>query len=727
MRLVLPVIGKCRTGNKVASIRGPWRWPGQALADMQGHLFPWLAVFLGVGIGVWFALPWEPQVPFYLAAATLALAAGAAALRGPEGWRPLAAAGFALAVGIMAAGWRAHDIRAPMLEFRYYGPIEGRLVEVDRSQSDALRLTLDQVVLSDVSPARTPVRVRISLQGGALPVTPPIPGQRLMLTGHLAAPEGAVEPGGFNFRRMAYFDQLGGVGYTRNPVLMLAPPADGERWIDRLRTYLSQGIMTAVPGDAGAFSSGVLTGDQSGLSQDAVRALRDSSLAHLLAISGMNMVFIVGFVFLLLRWGIALVPPLALRIPAKKLSAGLSLGLAYFYLLLSGANVATERAFIMIAVALMAVMLDRRAITLRTAAISAILILVTKPESLVEAGFQMSFAATLALIAGFGALDREVMRQRMPRWAIHVFTLVLSSVIGGFATAPFAAAHFNRFSDYGLLANILTVPVMGAVVMPAGVVAALLAPFGLAALPLWVMEQGARWILFVAHWVSGLEGAATAIPAPGGRPLPLITLGGLVLILWRGRLRLAGLAPIVVAVILWAGADRPALLIASDGSIVGLDGPEGRALSVSRGGGFMARTWLEDDGDLTEQIAAAARPGFDGPVAARSFVLGDVRGVALRGKAGLAQLDQACAKVDLVIVNMVAETPPEGCLLLDLRVLRQTGSVAIRRVGTELRIVAAKEHGRLWTGAPTPAGLVPAELVGKASQLKVLATGAAGP
>jgi competence protein ComEC len=696
----------------VAGIRGLWHWPGQALADMQGHLFPWLAVFLGAGIAIWFALPWEPDVPFYLAAAVLGTVAGAAALRGPEGWRPLAAAACALALGMIAAGWRAHDIRSPMLEFRYYGPIEGRLVEVDRSQSDALRLTLDQVVLSDVSPDRTPVRVRISLQGGAVPVTPPVPGQRLMMTGHLAAPEGAVEPGGFNFRRMAYFDQLGGVGYTRNPVLLLAPPADGAQWIDRLRTHLSQGIMTAVPGDAGAFSSGVLTGDQSGLSQDAVRDLRDSSLAHLLAISGMNMVFIVGFVFLLLRWGIALVPPLALRIPAKKVAAALSLGLAYFYLMLSGANVATERAFIMIAVALVAIMLDRRAITLRTAAISAILILLTKPESLVEAGFQMSFAATLALIAGFGALDREVMRQRMPRWAIHVFTLVLSSVIGGFATAPFAAAHFNRFSDYGLLANILTVPVMGAVVMPAGVMAALLAPFGLAGIPLWVMEQGARWILFVADWVSSLEGSVTAIPAPGPLALPLITMGGLILILWRGRSRQLGVLPILLALGLWIAADRPALLIASDGSIVGLDGPDGRALSVSRGGGFLARTWLEDDGDLTDQVAAAARPGFDGPVAARSFALGDVRGVALRGKAGLAQLDEACATADIVILNMLAEARPAGCLLLDLKVLRQTGSVAVVPEADGYRLVAAKAVGRLWTGPALASGVLPGRISG---------------
>ncbi len=691
----------------MTSIGRAWRWPGQALADMQGHLFPWLAVFLGTGIAVWFALPWEPGVPFYLLSGFVAFIAGFGALRSPEALRPFAAAGFAFAVGLLAAGWRAHAVEAPMLGFRYYGAIEGRLIEVDRSQSDALRLTLDQVVLQDVSPARTPVRVRISLQGGKVPVTPPVPGQHLILTGHLSAPEGAVEPGGFNFRRMAYFDQLGAVGYTRNPVLLLAPPEDGAQWIDRLRTYVSNAMMTAVPGDAGAFSSGVLTGDQSGLSQDAVRALRDSSLAHLLAISGMNMVFIVGFVFFLLRSAIALCPPVVLRLPAKKAAAALSLGMAYFYLLLSGANVATERAFIMIAVALVAVMIDRRAITLRTAAISAILILLTKPESLVEAGFQMSFAATLALIAGFGALDRQVMRERIPRWAIHVFTLVLSSVIGGIATAPFAAAHFNRFADYGLLANLLTVPVMGAMVMPAGVIAALLAPFGLAALPLWVMELGSRWILFVAHWIAGLQGSVTAIPAPDSWALPLITFGGLVLILWRGRVRLIGLAPIVVALGLWVAAERPLLLVASDGSIVGLDGPEGRALSVSRGGGFLARTWLEDDGDLADQVTAAARPGFGGPVAQRSFEVAGMQGIALRGKGGLAALVAACNTADIVILNAVAEMRPEGCLLLDQGVLRQSGSIALVPVGTELRIIAARRTGRIWSGPAIATGILP--------------------
>ncbi|OYW52407.1 MAG: competence protein, partial [Rhodobacterales bacterium 12-65-15] len=593
---------------------------------------------------------------------------GGLGFRGPELSRPLALALAAFAAGWLAAGVRAHLVEAPVLEFRYYGPVEGRIVGIDRSQSDALRLTLDQVVLGRVTPDRTPERVRVSLQTEQ-PWLDPVPGQVVILTASLAAPDGPVEPGGFDFRRMAYFDRLGAVGYTQTPVLLLEEPAEGALPIDRLRRHLTAGMLDHMDGQAGAFAAGAMTGDRSAITEETVQALRDSSLAHLLAISGMNMAFLIGFVFALTRYGLALVPYVALRLNTKKAAAVVSLGVALFYLLLSGANVATERAFIMIAVFLGAVLLDRRALTLRSVAVAGVLLMLTKPEALLEPGFQMSFAATIALIVGFEALEGSIYRQRMSRWMLPVFTLVLSSVIGGFATAPYAAAHFNRFTDYGLLANLLTVPVMGAVIMPAGAVAALLAPVGLEGLPLWVMEQGARWILFVAHWIAGLDGAVTAIPAPGPWVMPLLTLGAIWVILWRGWVRSLGLAPVVLALALWTGAERPVLLVSGDGKLLGLLGAEGRALSAEKGGGFAAENWLENDGDLAMQADAAARDGFTGPKGERWFDLGGIRAVSLTGKDGLATLGPACATGALVIVAEEIDAAPEGCRLIDGRML----------------------------------------------------------
>ncbi len=669
--------------------------PLEALQTARAGLFPWIAVLIGCGIGLWFTLSHEPGAGSY-ALATLLLAGGLALAAKSDLARPLALAAAALAAGWIAAGIRAHSLDAPMLTFRYYGPVEGRIVEIDRSQSDALRLTLDQVVLQEVSPDRTPARVRVSLQGEQAWLQP-TPGQVVILTANLAAPDGPVEPGAFDFRRMAFFDQLGAVGYTRTPVLLLEEPTDGALPIDRLRTWLTQGMLQHMDGQAGAFAAGAMTGDRSAITEETVQALRDSSLAHLLAISGMNMAFLVGFVFALFRYGLALIPWIALRVNTKKVAAVVSLGVALFYLLLSGANVATERAFIMISVMLGAVLLDRRALTLRSVAVAAMILMLIKPESLLEPGFQMSFAATIALIVGFAALDGSIYREKVPRWLMPVFTLVLSSLIGGLSTAPYAAAHFNRFTDYGLLANLLTVPVMGAVIMPAGAVAALLAPLGLAWIPLWFMEQGARWILFVAHWISGWEGSVTAIPAPGPWVLPLFTLGAIWLILWRGRVQVVGLVPVLAAFVFWAQTERPLLLVSGDGRLLGLAGAAGRTLSASKGGGFAAENWLQNDGDLALQEEAAMRPGFEGAKGERWFQLGDLRAVALSGKGAAAKLDEVCGRADLVILAAEADTRPDECPLLDQAVLAQTGPLAVWSERDGMRFEKTKGAHRLWS------------------------------
>jgi competence protein ComEC len=696
----------------VAVIRA-FLWPLEGLQAARGQLFPWVAVLIGCGVWLWFEWPQEPgRGGYLLAGLVLALGAGLG-LKGPELARPLAIAAAALALGWLAAGARAHHVAGPMLEFRYYGPVEGRVVRIDRSQSDAPRITLDRVVLSDMAPARTPRRVRVTLHGDQ-PWHQPEPGQVVMTTAHLSAPDGPVEPGGFDFRRMAYFERLGAVGYTRVPLLLLEEAEGTALPVDRMRRYLSGAIRAQIDGQPGAFAAATMTGDRSAIDEATATALRDTSLAHILAISGMHMVFLTGFVFALVRYGLALVPFVALRIDTRKVAAVVGLAVALFYMLLSGSAVSTQRAFIMISVFLGAVLLDRRALTLRSVTIAAIVILTFWPESLLSPGFQMSFAATIALIVSFNGVSQRIYRQQVPRWAMPVFTLFLSCLVGGFSTAPYAAAHFNRFADYGLLANMLTVPVFGSVMMPAGAVAALLGPLGLAWLPLWVMEQGARWVLFVAHWVAGLEGAVSAVPAPGPWPLPLFTLGAIWLILWRGRVRWAGLAPVALSAVLWAGAERPALLISSDGRLLGLMGPEGRALSAARGGGFAAETWLENDGDLVAQDVAAARSGFTGMKGERWFQIGGLTGVALSGKGAADKLEAVCSTGALVILAERARDVPEGCRLIDQRVLEATGALAIRAEGDALVFTATRDRARLWSPpmrAVTLPDLIPAPVV----------------
>ena len=673
-----------------------------ALAQ-RGSLIGWLPVCLAIGIAGYFMLRFEPQAHHWIMVGAGVLGCVALSCVSGAAFRPLPIGVALILCGVLLAKWQADTVSAPSLTFRYYGPIEGRVVNIDRSASDAPRLTLDRVRLDRMSPARTPDRVRISVHGENYRPTFR-PGDILMTTGHLSPPAGPAEPGGFDFQRHAYFDGLGAVGYTRNPVLVAqaASPGDWRHWIFAQKMWISRAVQTAMPGETGAFAAAIMTGDRSGMGQDTLRALRASNLAHLLAISGLHMGLLTGFVFATIRYGLALIPSIALRWPTKKIAAACAIVVGAFYLALSGGNVATERAFIMVTVMFVAILLDRRALTLRAVAMAAILVLVLHPEALLGPGFQMSFAATTALVVVFGRM-RHVDLSRLPKWTKPIISVVISSFVAGLATAPIAAAHFNQIAHYGLIANLLSVPLMGALVMPAAVLAVCLAPLGLWSVGLWIMELGLTWILGVAHVVSSQDGALSHVPSPDMRLLGALSLGLLWLILWEGRTRWAGVGVVALAFGVWTQAPRPALLIADSGSLMGLMTDEGRALSKPKGAGFVAGIWLENDGGPVPQSVAANRPGLDIDGRVARARLGDWVVLQVSGKTALNDLD-GCGGADILVSNQVVEDL-RPCLVLDIRTLRQNGSVALSLAPNgALRLTSARDvtGTRPWNAGGAP-------------------------
>lgn len=689
----------------------------------RGYMMPWCAVALGCGVGIYFSLAVEPGVLVYaIACAVMALGAAMTLCR-KEVLGPLGMVMALVAFGVCVAGSRAHYVAGPVIDFRYYGAIEGRIVAMDRSSSDALRLTLEDVQLDDVR--NTPHRVRISLIGG-VDYIDYLPGAIIITTGHLSPPSGAAEPAGFDFQRHAWFQSLGGVGYTRAPVLLLEAPADGAAPLFSLRMRMSAAIQAQIAGQPGAFAAAVLTGDRSGLGQDATQDMRDANIAHLLAISGLHMGLLTGFVYAALRFGLALIPPLALRYPIRKWAAVAALATGAFYLAMSGGNVATERAFIQVAVMFTAVLLDRRAITLRSVAIAAIIVLLHRPETLMSPGFQMSFAATTALVAAFTGLQGAKWMRKWPKWVKGLWALVASSVIAGGATAPFAAAHFNRLAVYGLPANLLTVPAMGSVVIPFAVLALILTPFGLSWAAFWVMDIALQWILGVADYVANMPGSVRMVPSPPTIVLTTIATSGIAMCLWFGRGRWVMLVPMASAFVLWTMSERPGLLISNTGGLVGQVQDATRSLSRERGDGFAARIWLENDGDATTQAIAATRTGWRDVDAGHVTQIGDYTLWHGAGRAASRVVEPACAAFDIVVTNLAPEDPsaalqqaetstraaltsqPTGaartntaapCILLTPRVLSQTGAISVTVQDGQLTLNTAQQHQgqRLWS------------------------------
>lgn len=653
---------------------------------------PLVALAFGTGVGGYFAAPAEPS------ATALAGLAGISALALMFGWLRRADFGGigvflgALILGVLVASLRTHTVAAPVLGFRYYGPIEGRVVKVDLSASSRPRVILDQVRLGSLDPARTPTRVRVSFQPDSLHFTL-MPGQRLGLTGHLSPPQGPTEPGGFDFQRHAWFLGIGAFGYSRAPPVQIAAPDTGY-WLARLRHKLGAGLAARMPETTAGVAVALSTGDRSGLDPEVLDNLRAANLAHLLAISGLHMGLLSGFVFASARLALSLHGRSAQRWPTKKLAVIIALLAATAYLLISGLSVATQRAFIMVTVAMVAILADRRAVTLRAVAMAALIILLIRPEALVGPGFQMSFAATIGLVIAFRSIRDAPVKPLRGRFVKGVAAVVISSFVAGMATAPFSAAHFNMVGQYGLLANVLSVPLMGILVMPLLVVAALLAPFGLEALPLWGVHMGLTWILGVADFVAGLDGSRRLFKAPDPWVIPLFAGGVIWCIAWQGRARLGGLVAALAALLLWVQTERPLMLIAEDGGLMGVWTPEGRALSRPRGAGFVAQSWLARDGQGLDQETAAALPQTWEQVD-----LFERTWVTLRGRNRAARLAAACEETRSIVITHQEDAPEGHCTTLSPRFLRATGSLAVMADG-QIRTARAYQGARPWVPRP---------------------------
>lgn len=661
---------------------------GAALQRQRGHLLPFAPVFLALGIGGFFALKWEPGWDTFVGIGTGGLICVWLAHMLRHGVGPVFAGLACVALGFCMAGWRAHWVTTPVLDYRYYGAVEGRVVGVDRSASDKLRLTLDQVRLPRKRPDETPSRVRIALHGqDGVPV--PAPGAIVVAAAHLGPSPGPAEPRGFQFQRHTWFQSIGAVGYTRTPVLVFAPPEPGFGLaVFRLRMAMSRALQRAMPGETGAVAAAIVVGDRSAMPLDVVDALRQSNLAHLLAISGLHMGLLTGFVFGLCRVTLALIPAFSLRYSTKKWAAGTALVAAVIYLALSGGAVATERAFVMVAVALGAVIFDRRALTLRSVALAALVVLSLRPEAVLSPGFQMSFAATTALVVVFRQLSERAWMG--PKWARPGMSVFVSSFVAGGVTAPLAAAHFNIVSHYGFVANVVSVPLMGSVIMPAAVMAGVLSPIGLESVPLWVMDHGLAWIIGVARHVSDWPGAVGRVPTPPGMVLPMLALGALAMVLWHGRARWVGAPMCLAALIMWTQSHRPPVLIAGTGGLVGVLTDQGRAISSAKGDGFTARVWLENDGDASDQ-----KESFD-----RLQQPPQINGVmirALRGKAGA----KATCPVGGILVASTQPEAPGDCTVFGPKELQTMGAVALYPHETGYIVETARDQtgARLWNSA----------------------------
>lgn len=576
-----------------------------AFAAERGQLFLWVPVAVGLGIVIYFTLPTEPALGLALGLA--ALLSGAAltarrALRGEAGWLLLAFLAF-VSIGFAAATVKTARVAAPVLTKRV-GPLTLTAVvdEVEYLSTRQVRLVLKIETMERLAPELWPARIRISVRTGGDVVAA---GDRITTLVSLWPPPAPSIPGDFDFGRQLYFKRIGALGVAIAPLRRLEAVdrqsgsfrAHISHRVEMVRLAVSARIRAGIPGTEGLVADALVTGYRGALPKAVDHAMRNSGLAHLLAISGMHMSMVTGIVFFAIRTLFSLIEPIALRYPIKKwAAAGAALG-AFGYLGLSGANIPAERAFIMAGLALFAIVIDRQPLSLRLVALAAFLLLLLEPESILGVSFQMSFAAVIALISAYGAARhwrsaRPRQSSGFGRISAYVGGLLASSIIAEVAVAVPGLYHFNQMPIFALAANMIAIPVAGAWIMPCLSAAVILMPLGLEALPLYLAGQGIAVVIATATRFAAFTSTIMVVPSFSVVAYGIIMFGGLWLALWRTRLRLFGLLFVVLGGVLVLTARQPDIMVEGDGDLIGLRAPDGHLwLSPGRASGFSRDRW----------------------------------------------------------------------------------------------------------------------------------------
>lgn len=667
-------------GARMRAVEAIRRWLDGASRDLaDGAAPPLLAVVFAVGIALYFRVPREPWLPALLVAAIAV--ATIAVLRRRAGARALGTVTAAvLLAGAATAAISTARVAAPRLDRERTVGVVGRVIDLDGTAKGGTRLgvAVARMEATGLAAADTPTTISatVSARGGA-----PAIGDAIAFKARLKPPEGPVLPGGYDFARRAWFDGRGASGYVlgRTHPADLGPLPLAARLlapIGDLRHTVAERVRASLPGGTGAIGAALMVGEQRAIPESVAEPLRASGLTHIVSISGLHMSLVAGGVMAVLRLLFVAMPGVSLHHAAKKWAAVAAFAAATFYLLMSGMQVAALRSHLMVSIALLAVLVDRPAITMHTVAVAAAAILIVDPASALEPSFQMSFLAVIALVASWDLWRLRVEARPPPRddtgplaqtamsaWH-HIEGLAFSSLIAGLATAPVIAAVFYRGAPYSIIANMIVLPVVGTVVMPAAVVAALAMPFGLDAWPLAAMGLGIDVMVAVGRWASALPGGSGLVGAPHPAMMPLGVASVLWLSLWRSRIRLLGIVPGVVAMALLAVGPRPDVLVGRHGSPVAVRGDDGRLhLLMDKNDRFDAAIWLAADaddrlpGDPT--LASGWRCDRFGCVFRRGAAGGaDTGGLVVAVVRDPRGFGEDCDRADVVISRLAA---PPGC------------------------------------------------------------------
>ncbi|AQS85703.1 MAG: ComEC/Rec2 family competence protein [Acetobacter aceti] len=699
----------------------------QTLLLTERHRLPlWLPVFMALGVLAYFQPLTEPVVWWAL---------GGGFLSAPLlifGWHRLGGrvsgcAILCVSLGFLAA-WSESHRAPPMPELpRRAVILTGHVQAVDmlparnEGTPGGRRVTLSGVRFETwldegMSPLKRTLRLRLrdddSLLFG--------PGNELRIRALLEAPPFPVMPGARDLQREAWFGKEAGTGRA----LGVAARIDGSGQVsaattlERVREKIAARIAVVLPGSDGAIASTLLVGLSGAIAAKDREAFSVSGLSHLLAVAGLHLGIVMGLVVTAVRYGLAFIEWTALRWPCKEIAVVCGLFGGVIYVVMTGMHLPAMRSLIMACLVVLALVTGRNAASMRGLAVAAAVLLLTGPAVILGVPFQMSFAAVMALIAGYEVLRAPLRRLHGEgtvgrRFLVHVTTLALTSLLAGTATLPVSMAHFGEIQPFFVVANLIAVPMTALWVMPAGLLAVLLMPLHLEHPALDVMGWGVDGIIWLASTVARWPAARIAVPMTPGWGLALFLFGLCWLCLWSRKWRLIGTVPMLIGFMTPFFHSLPDVVITPDGGLVAVR--EGKQLLVS---GQSRDAWFERR--ALEQ--AFARPvvslPMHGETASGDLTCGEdgAAGVCVlqRGKHSvLLRVEdttdgqtllprEVCQGMDLFVTVSPARSSCRDVPTIDRFAVWREGAVAVRLTDSGVQTLSDRQWSgdRLWVMRP---------------------------
>jgi len=649
---------------------------------------------MGAGIIFYFQRATEPSLAWTVAASGVSILAIPCVWR----WPILRAAGLGLAFGEagFALACLATSRAPPWVVLPHHAILVAGEVAVLDVLPQGRRITLASPSLDGGPNMRRALRIRLRDTDESRLA----PGDVVQMRALLQAPSPPDYPGGWDTQRDAFFAGIDGYGFAIGPVRRLR--AGGESGLTALREAVAARIIAGLPGPPGAIAATLLTGIGTAIPASDRAAFEQSGLAHLLAVAGLHIGIVMGLVFALTRLALAAWEYAALTWPTRKIAALAALFAGGLYLAITGAHVPILRSFAMASLFTLGVLTGRRALSMRGLAMAATLLMAISPASLLGVSFQMSFSAVLCLIAGHESARPWLLALGQGAWwrrpVLYGAGLALTSLLAGTASLPFAMYHFGQATLYYVPANMLAVPLAAFWIMPWGLAVLALMPLGLEHLALVPMGWGIQGVTAIAHSVAAWPAAILPVAQSPPWGLALVAVGLAWTGIFRGRLRLAGLAPLALGLAAFVFVQRPDILVGPDARLIALRLAD--RVAVEQASGLSSF-----ESQAPAHLWGIAAAGFDtagpGLVCSASACRATIRGqvaVLARDSAGI---DCSAAVIlSAAWLHAACLTTP----VIDHAFVQRAGATAIRleRLGPSLTTDQALRGARPWviTAAP---------------------------